>query len=64
MDSDSSPNATDVQVTEKDHPLDDFDSEDEEEDSWPKGTVYPLNSKKIIMEQLRRLVRMLDMSSD
>ena len=64
MDSEGSPNATNVQATEKDHPLDDFDSEDKEEGSWPKGIVYPLNSKKIVMEQLRRLVRILDVSLD
>ena len=39
------------------------DVESEEEDEWPEGTVYLLNSKKIVVEQLRRLARILEVSS-
>jgi len=36
-------NATEVQAAEDDHHLSNVESE--EEDEWPEGTVYPLNSK-------------------
>ena len=62
MAEESSPNATDVQAVKDNRCSIDVESEDEDE--WPEGTVYPLNSKKIVVEQLRRLERMLEVSSD
>ena len=62
MVSEDSPNAARVKAIEDDHLSSDADSR--EEDKWPKGTVYPLNSKRIVMEQLRRLAKMLEVSTD
>ena len=62
MASEDPPNATKGQATEDDHLS--TDAESEEEDEWPKGTIYPLNSKRIVVEQLRRLARMLEVSAD
>jgi len=60
--SEDSPNAAEVQAIEDDHLLTDTDSG--EEDEWPKATVYPLNSKRIVVKQLRRLAKMLKVSTD
>ena len=60
MASEGSSTSTKVQATEEDRHMTDADSEDE----WPKGTVYPINSKRIVVEQLRRLARILDVSAD
>ena len=39
-------------------------SSEEDEETLPEGVTYPLNSKKVVVAQLRRLAEMLGLSSE